>query len=219
MSHELAKQAVEWRSAYGFAVLDFDAYLDRLASADPTPGGGSAAALTGALGAALVAMVARITAGTASHPTAEAIATEADALRARLRAARPIDEAAYGAVVTAMALPKSTDALKGERTARLQAALAGAAAAPLALVELALELFRLAQRAAELRNAHLMSDVDCALRFARATLDASTANVEVNHRFLKDQTLIAAQRERLEHVRSCAHALESQTLATIADVR
>lgn len=178
-----------------------DAYLERLASAEPTPGGGSAATLVGALGAALCAMVARITAASerlsAVRDDARAVAAEADGLRERFGAARPLDEAAYERVVRASALPKGDPAAKQARTAALQAALAGAAEAPLVAAGLAAEGFALAARAARLGNDHLASDVECALLFFRAAHDASAANVRINHRFIKDPELLATQSARL----------------------
>ena len=201
-------------------MLDFTAYLDRLASSEPTPGGGSAAALTGAMAAALLAMVARITLGSAKHTPvhglARRIVVEADALRADLQAAQPIDEAAYAAVVAAQTLPRATDEEKRERTERLQTALAGAAEAPLAVAGLAAQTIRLAEMTAALENAHLMSDVECALRLARAALDASAANVKVNHRFLKNAEVISAQASRLAALLDTATAAERRTLRRIS---
>jgi formiminotetrahydrofolate cyclodeaminase len=182
-------------------VDQIDAYLDRLASADPTPGGGSAATLVGAMGAALCGMVARITAASERHAgvrePALAVAADADALRDRFGAARPLDEAAYRRVVDASALPKASDAEKTLRTAALQAALAGAAEAPLAAAGLSAEGVALAGRANDLGNAHLVSDVECALHFFNASLAASIANVRINHRYIKDAELVRTQDERL----------------------
>ena len=198
-------------------MFDLDRYLDRLASADPTPGGGSAATLVGAMSPALVSMVARITATSAKHaavhPQASAIAVEGDRLRAEFIAARPRDESAYQAVVVAHALPRSTEAEKSERTERLQAALAGAAEAPLEVAALGARALALCERAAELQNPHLMSDVDCAVRFARAAIDASVANVGVNHRFIKNAEVIAGQTGRLSATLDAARAAELRTLA------
>ena len=178
-----------------------DAYLERLASSDPTPGGGSAATLVGAFGAALCAMVARIT-GAAPRfapvrSEADAVVAVADALRARFVAARTRDEEAYARVVTASALPKSTDDEKAARTASLQEALARAAEAPLAAAALAAEGVALARRTEALGNAHLVSDVECALAFFRAALEACAANVRINHRFMRDAERVRAQDERL----------------------
>jgi formiminotetrahydrofolate cyclodeaminase len=154
------------------------------------------------MGAALLAMVARITLEAARlaavHPAAQAVVADADRLRAAFTAARAEDEAAYGAVVTAMGMPRSTDAEKAVRTERLQAALATAAAAPLAVAELAAEAMGVAERAAALDNRNLMSDVECAVAFLVAAYDASAANVRVNHAYLKDAATIAAQRDRLQ---------------------
>ena len=189
-------------------MLDFDAYLDRLASSDPTPGGGSAAALTGAMGAALLAMVARITLGSPKHSSVHALAQriiqEADVLRSDFVAARPLDEAAYGAVIAVQALPRTTEAEKRVRMERMQA-VAGLASATI----------RLAELAAALGNDHLMSDVECALRLARAALDASAANVKVNHRFLKNAEVITAQASRLAAFLDTATAAERRTLRRI----
>jgi formiminotetrahydrofolate cyclodeaminase len=194
------------RGVRGSSLVDrrvdgIDAYLDRLASADPTPGGGSAATLVGALGAALCAMVARITAGgkrySAVRDEALTIVAAADVLRERLAAARPLDEAAYGAVVAASALPNGTADEQRARTAALQSALVEAAEAPLVAAGLCAEGIALAARAHALGNTHLVSDVECALHFFRAALAASVANVRINHRFIHDSKVVHAQDERL----------------------
>ena len=191
------------------SVNGIDTYLDRLASAEPTPGGGSAATLVGAMGAALCAMVARITARSprlaAVRAAAEATVTDADRLRERFAAARPIDEAAYAAVVKAGALPKASEHEKLIRTAELQRALIGAAEAPLAVAGMCAEGIVLAQRAAALGNAHVISDVECALHFFRAALASSVANVRINHRFIKDEAVVQRQNERLVAIVTAAH--------------
>jgi formiminotetrahydrofolate cyclodeaminase len=153
------------------------------------------------MGAALCAMVARITAGNARYGSvraeALAIVAAADALRERFTAARPLDEAAYERVVAASALPKATDDEKRARTAALQAALVGAAEAPLAATGLGAEGIALAERANALGNTHLVSDVECALHFFRASLAGSVANVRINHHFIKDAAIVQAQEARL----------------------
>ncbi len=191
-------------------MLDLKAYLNGLASAEPTPGGGSAAALVGALGAALVAMVARITLGSdrhrAVHAQAVLLVGAADGLRSQFVQARIRDEAAYRAVVTAQGLARTTEADKALRGEQLQQALIGAAEAPLQVAQSAVELFDMCERAAGLHNAQLMSDVACAIAFARAAFDASAANVRINHRFIKAPHIIALQSERLA---TALHAAES----------
>ncbi len=176
-------------------------YLAALASARPTPGGGSAATIVAAAGAALVAMVSRLTVANdkylAKRSHAERLVEDADALRERLLAARVADENAYGAVVAAQALPRATPDEKTLRTERLQHALADAAAEPLAAAELALAVLRLAHESLELENTHLESDVGCAAEFGAAALAASAYNVRINHKYLHDEELIARQRDEL----------------------
>ena len=153
------------------------------------------------MGAALCAMVARITSASERHAAvrgdAQALAQEADALRERFEAARPLDEAAYGRVVEAGALPKRTEVERHARTAALQRALIDAAEAPLAVSGMCAEGIGLAERANALGNSHLVSDVECALHFFRAALAASVANVRTNHRYIKDEQTVRAQDERL----------------------
>lgn len=199
--------------------MEFEAYLDALASSAPTPGGGSAATLVGALAAALCAIVARISLTSPKlasvHEEAAAIAADADDLRRRFVELRPIDEAAFQAVVAAQAMPRATDAEKAVRRDALQAALVGAAEAPLESAQLARDAFVLTARTAELHNANLMSDVDCARHFARAAFDASAANVEVNHRYITDEATVQQQRDRLAALSREARESESRATAVI----
>jgi formiminotetrahydrofolate cyclodeaminase len=198
-----------------------DAYVDRLASAAPTPGGGSAATLVGELGAALCAMVGRITAASerhaATHDEACAVARAADELRERFSAARPVDEAAYERVVRASAMPRDGEERKRARAEALQRALIGAAEAPLLVAGLCAEGMVLARRTYALGNAHLVSDVECAVHFFRAAFAASVANVRINHRFIKDAGVVRAQDERLVAIAAEATAIADSLLASFAE--
>jgi formiminotetrahydrofolate cyclodeaminase len=203
--------------------MEIEGYLDALASADPTPGGGSAATLVGALAAALCAMVARITTTSPKlapvHEEAAAIAEDADDLRRRFLELGPLDEAAFRAVIDAQALPRATDGEAAVRREQLQHALVGAAETPLEAARLATDAFALTSRTAELHNANLMSDVDCAMHFARAAFDASAANVEVNHRFITDAGTVAQQRDRLATLARAAREFETRTAAVVVGRR
>ncbi len=185
-----------------------DDYLNQLASSAPTPGGGSAACLVAAQGAALVAMVARICVeGKAFAPWRDWFAERienAERLRAALSEARLRDEEAYGEVVAAMALPKGSPEQARERSERLQRALAHAAAEPLRAAELALRTLDEARLLLEHPNPNLLSDVGCAGEFAAAGLAASAYNVRVNHRYLRDELLVARQRVALERLEARA---------------
>jgi formiminotetrahydrofolate cyclodeaminase len=141
---------------------------------------------------------------------------EADALRARFVAARSADEAAYAEVPRAQALPRTTPAEQALRGARLQSALAGAAEAPLHAATLAVELLTLCERAAALHNDHLMSDVECALAFGEAAFTACTANVRINHRFLRDAHLVQTQARQLDELAELAQRCARAARALIA---
>jgi methenyltetrahydrofolate cyclohydrolase len=174
-------------------VTTLDAYLERLASNDPVPGGGSAAAVVGAIGAALVAMVARI-----ADSSMDEIMAEADRLRAALMEARGRDETAYAAVVAAQALPKSSHAEKTARREALQIALQAAAEEPLRAAALCLEVLKLALALSERDTRALGSDIGCAGEFAAAALAGCAYNVRVNHRYMHDESAIHRQNASLE---------------------
>ena len=186
-------------------------YLAQLASEWPTPGGGSAATLVAAAGAALVAMVARICSANPKYAAHKDLALElvgqADSLREEFLRARERDETAFEQVVAATAMPKATDSEKHARRAALELALAHAAAEPLAAAENALEVLRLAERALDLHNTNLVSDIGCAAEFAFAGLAASAYNVRINHKFMRDSEALEAQRHALERYERDAHTL------------
>ncbi len=131
------------------------------------------------------------------HDSCAAIIEKADKLRVRALAARHKDEAAYGAVVAAMALPRLSAEEKIVRSNTLQTALTGAAAAPLEAAELAKLVAVLAERAIALGNAHLIGDLGTAAEFAQAALNAAAYNVRSNHTYMKDRTVIAHQEREL----------------------
>ena len=111
--------------------LTLRAFSDQLASDAPVPGGGSAAAYAGAVGAALAAMVARIASKKADDEAVRDYIVEVDNLRADFLRLVDDDSAAYARVAEAMKLPKTTDQEKAERTERVQAALLAASRVPL----------------------------------------------------------------------------------------
>ncbi len=191
--------------------VELEAYLEALASKAPTPGGGSAATVVVALGAALVAMVARITHDNAKYAAKASLANElivkADAIRAQAVSARSNDEAAFSRVVAASAMPRASEAERAARTAELQQALADAAATPLQAAGLAVSVAELGAGALDLKNPHLLSDLGCAADFAAAGLSACASNVRINHRYLKDRSLIARNERELRRLEGASAPL------------
>jgi formiminotetrahydrofolate cyclodeaminase len=190
--------------------VEIDVYLDRLASDEPVPGGGSAAAIVASLGAALVAMVGRITARSSRFAefasTAEELVRRADVVRRGLQEARERDERAFTAVVQAQALPKGDDSQRSARTAALQHALAEAADAPLHCAALAGDVIELAHAVAAAGNTGLASDVGCAAEFGAAAVAACAYNVRVNHLYMRNTEAIDRQSSALEAIERDAFA-------------
>jgi len=179
-------------------------YLARLASREPTPGGGAAAALHAAQGAALVAMVARYTTGTKYEQHAELIAriiSSADGLVAQALRLADADQHAFQGVIDAYKLPTGTDDLKAARTASIQDALVQAAKTPAQLILLAGAVVDLATELFEVANANVISDVAAAVDAARAAATTARVNIDINVVAIKDtetRSRLAAQTDGLE---------------------
>ena len=169
-------------------------YLAGLASGEPIPGGGAAAALTLAQAAALLAMVVRVsTRATIMEGSARLVAA-LDQCRAQALAAADADAAAFAAVIAAYALPKVGAAEAARRATAVEGALAAAAAVPLGVIEQVRHLLGLVPAARALARASILSDVIVSLHLAAAAEASAVANVEANTRLMKD----AAQRERFD---------------------
>jgi formiminotetrahydrofolate cyclodeaminase len=177
-------------------------YLDDLASAKPTPGGGSTAALSGAMGSALVSMVARLTLSNAEyaavHTEVEGIVQSTEALRARFQLLMSEDMEAYGKLSACYKLPKATGEEKAARTRAIQASLVDAALVPLEIVERAVELIRYCERIAEIGNKNVLSDIATASTLASSAASAASWMVRVNTLALKDQARAEELNNRLD---------------------
>ena len=166
-------------------------FLDELASEQPTPGGGGAAAIMGAVGAALVSMVANLTIGKKNYEAFDAELKEArakaEALRAELTAAINEDVDAFNAVMGAYGLPRGTDEEKAARAAAIQAALKQATDAPLRAVKACHEVIKLSAVVADKGNINVISDAGVAVLAANAGLRSAALNVYINAKSIKDR--------------------------------
>ena len=172
-------------------------FPDDLASERPTPGGGGAAAVSGAIGAALVSMVANLTIGKKNYEAVwqdlEAVNAKAEALRAELIRAIDEDVVAFNAVMGAYGLPRATDDEKAKRAAAIQAALKDATLAPLRAVKACFEVIRLSADAAEKGNLNVISDAGVAVLSANAGLRSAALNVFINAKAIKDRDFAEKQ--------------------------
>jgi methenyltetrahydrofolate cyclohydrolase len=189
--------------------LALQPFLNNLASGDPTPGGGAAAAAVGAMGAALVSMVCRLTIGRAEFAAVETqlqdTLTRAEALRVELTGLIDADADAYNTVMTAYRLPKTTDAEKAARREAIQSALKQATQTPLDTARACAGVIELSQAAAKLGNPHAVSDAGAAALCAQAGLKAAALNVLINLASIKDEAFAAAHRAELNQLLAAHH--------------
>lgn len=193
--------------------LTIHEYIARLAGDAPAPGGGSAAALVGALAAASARMVGSFTLGKRKYAAVE------DEIRAHLEAVDRVceemlalthaDVEAFGAVGEAYGMPKGSDEEKQARSAAIQAALREAAGVPLRLVEACAQLSEHLLPLAQKGNQNLVSDVGVAARLCQAACECGWLNVEVNLALIDDDAFVMAKRARLQGMlRDCQRACD-----------
>ncbi len=177
-------------------------FLDALASSAPAPGGGSVAALSGALGAALVSMVCNLTLGKKRYADVqEEITTllkQSEALRHELTDLLEADVEAYTGVSGAYGMPRDTDEQKATRSAAIQEALKGATIVPLQVAEACVNVLQLCTPAAEMGNVYAVSDAGVAAVMAEGGLRSAALNVIININAIKDQAFVAEMQSKLD---------------------
>jgi glutamate formiminotransferase/formiminotetrahydrofolate cyclodeaminase len=184
--------------------------LERVASTDPTPGGGSAAALAGALGAALTAMVCAMpktrTGAPEERERLQAALATVDAARRTLQSLVDEDSAAFDAVMAAFKLPKAGDEEKAARKRAIAAANLRATEVPLQTAESCLVVMAGAAEAARHGNPSALSDARTAAACAQAGLLGAVENVRINARADDPATapLLARAQAILEEARTRA---------------
>jgi len=176
-------------------------YLDDLASAQPTPGGGSTAALSGAMGAALASMVCRITIGKETYAGVrqeiEELLRRTEYLRSRFQQLIQEDIEAYGHLSASYKLPRETSEERKYRTDMIQKQLVEAALVPLEVVECAAELIQLCQRIAEIGGITVLSDIETGAILASCAGKGAAFMVRINVRSIKNDTLVVEFEDRL----------------------
>ena len=179
-------------------------FLDELASGAPTPGGGSAAAIMGAMGAALISMVCNVTLGKKGHEAAAAemksVREQSEKLRAALTSMVADDVAAFAGLMSAYRLPKATDDEKSRRAEAIQFSLAAATETPLVCARACAQVVALAKRAAETGYAGVISDAGVGVLAANTALRSAGLNVFINVPSLKDRSFAAAAAAEIEQL-------------------
>jgi methenyltetrahydrofolate cyclohydrolase len=176
-------------------------YLHALASEDSTPGGGSAAALSGAMGAALASMVCRLTLGKEAYAGVrqeiEELLRRAENLRSRFQQLFQEDIEAYGRLAASYKLPRETSEERATRSSAIQEQLVEAALVPLEVAERAAELVQCCQRIAEIGNAAVLSDVAIGAILASGAGEGAALLVRFNLRAMKNDELVSNLGKRL----------------------
>ncbi len=194
-------------------------FLDALASREPVPGGGSGAALAGALGAALVSMVCNLTIGKKGYEAVDAqmreLLTQTEAIRTELPQLLEADTQAYSQVMAAYRLPRNTDDEKQAREVLLQQRFKEAADVPLRIAERCAQIVDLALPAARMGNKWAVSDAGVGALLAEASLHSALLNVEINLASIRDAAYVAGMRERMAALTSSAAATKAQVLEIV----
>jgi len=201
------------------ADLKVKQFLEETASNSPVPGGGSVAALSGALAAGLAEMVAGLTVGRkgfeAVEPKMKSIREKARAFRTKLVEDIQSDSDAYNQVMAAYKLPKQTEAEKMERSEAIQAGLRQAAQVPLEVARHSLQILGLAETVITQGNPNAVTDGAVGAMLARTAGLAALYNVKINLSSIKDKEFVEETAQEVNHLEAEILHRERQILAGI----
>jgi formiminotetrahydrofolate cyclodeaminase len=187
-------------------------FLDELADKTPTPGGGSGAAVMGAMGAALVSMVCNLTVGKKGYEEVEDdlkdVLKQSEALRDRLTDMIRADVEVFDRLMASYGMPKESDEEKTVRSEEIQASLKEATDVPLNCARACAEAIELCRVAAEKGNLNVISDAGVAVVAADAAMKSAALNVYINVGSIKDKAFAEGRSTELEKV---LKSVEGQT--------
>lgn len=196
--------------------LTVEGFVDVTASDAPAPGGGSVAALAGALAAALAEMVANLTVGKAKYADVEGemktLAADGAALRKELVAAIQKDSTSFNLYMDAIGMPKDTDEEKAVRKEAMQNGLKAAAKVPLSVAETAFKIFPIAEAVVERGNTNAVTDGLVASMMARTAVIGALFNVKINLGSIKDEAFVAELAAQVKALEEKAIAYEAKIL-------
>lgn len=198
-------------------------FTEDVASGEPAPGGGAAAAQAAALGAALGEMIGNLTAGREKYSDVEGDVRDAlndlKPLRARLEVAAHDDASSFAAVMDARRMPQSTEDERLARSSEIEAALKGAATVPLEVAGVSVQVLELLETLAEIGNPNALSDAATGAQLALAAVASARYNVLVNTAGIEDEEFTHEHRSRaddlLERAREIAARVEAMFLDSI----
>lgn len=191
-------------------------FLDKTESNEPVPGGGSIAALSSAISAALSAMVANLTVGKKNYETVseemEVIAKKMSAFKQEFVDLIDKDANSFDKVMKAYKLPKETDEDKAERSRLIQEGMAYAASVPLEVAAKTSELFEMIEVLVQKGNANAQTDALVAAMMARTAILSALYNVKINLGSIKDEAFVAQTTEKVKALEKLAVEKEAHIL-------
>lgn len=195
-------------------LLEFTA---KTASKDAVPGGGSVAALSGAIAASLSSMVASLTIGKKGYEDKQGemmqLSERTEALRLKLLADIERDCTSFDAYIKALSLPKDSDKEKAARSAALQSALKEASQVPLEVAQTALQIMPLAEKAVLNGNKNAITDGVISAMMARTAVLSALLNVKINLASIKDEQYTKSAWEIVKKLESDAVSMEADIIA------
>jgi formiminotetrahydrofolate cyclodeaminase len=198
-----------------------NAFLDELASSSPAPGGGSVAALSGALGAALTTMVCNLTIGKKKYAEVEAdmkkVKAEAEKLRTRFTELVDQDTQAFNKVMEAYGLPKDSDAQKALRLAAIREATKEATLVPLEVMKHCIDAMALAQQVASAGNRNSVSDAGVSALMLHAACESAALNVKINLNGLADSDFVGWKADEVVSLLKTSRMMLEETQTIVAE--
>ncbi len=199
--------------------MKLNAFLDRTASSDPVPGGGSISALAAASAAGLVEMVANLTSGRkgfeATKTEMKEISGKAAVFRKKISGCIDLDSEAYNQVILSYKMPKNNEAEAKTRTRAIQAALKHAAEVPLRVASETLKLMTLAEIVLKKGNPNAVTDGLVAVMMARAAILGALYNVKINLKFITDASYVSKLSAQVREMEATALKKEKDLLALV----
>ena len=196
-------------------------FLDELASSSPAPGGGSVAALSGALGAALISMVCNLTIGKKKYADVEAdmrkIAQQSEELRHQFTVLVDKDAVAFGKVMEAYSLPKDTDPQKALRGAAVREATKEATLVPLEVMKHCIDALALAQQVASRGNLRSISDAGVGALMLHTACEGAALNVHINLNTLDDPEFVGWKTDEVASLLSTSRMMLDEIQAIVEE--
>lgn len=203
------------------AKKSLNGFLDELASSSPAPGGGSVAALAGALGAALTSMVCHLTIGKTKYVEVEQdmkkILKDAEDLRSRFTVLIDKDTDAFNKVMEAFSLPKDNENQKALRDAAVAAATKEATMVPLEVMKHCIDALALAQNVAANGNKNSVSDAGVSALMLHAACESAALNVRINLNGLADSEFVDWKTEEVISILKTSRMMLEETQAIVAE--